>query len=152
MTTTSRGGVYAIRFLPPGLYAISIEAPGFKTGVRRVEVIVQRTVVGDVRLEVGVAGRSGRTTRIQVDGIVITDEVVGTTTQNISQDALQEFELSRATFDPSTSLTSSGAVNVLTRSGTDEPHGSGREWRVASVLLFITEAAPFHEGVSPFSL
>ncbi|HXF06109.1 MAG TPA: TonB-dependent receptor [Blastocatellia bacterium] len=194
-TTTSRGGVYAIRFLPPGSYEITVEAPGFKTGVRRVEVIVGRTAVGDVRLEVGattevvtveagqvevntvrssiegaitsrlidmlplngrnyldlaqlepgvqivdagnfdptkngltgigIGGRSGRTTRIQVDGIDITDEVVGTTTQNISQDALQEFQLSRATFDPSTSLTSSGAVNVLTRSGTNELHGSG---------------------------
>lgn len=74
---------------------------------------------------ISVSGRSGRTTRIQLDGIDISDEVVGTTTQNISLNAIQEFQLSRSSFDPATSLTSSGAVNVLTKSGTNDFHGSG---------------------------
>jgi len=74
---------------------------------------------------VSVGGRSGRSTRIQVDGVDITDETVGTTTTNISNETIQEFQLSRSTLDPSTDLTSSGAVNIVTRSGGNQFHGAG---------------------------
>src|SRR5713101_2412206 len=70
-------------------------------------------------------GRSGRTARIEVDGVDISDETVGTTTQNISADAIQEFQASQSSLDLSTELTSSGAVNVVTRSGTNALHGQG---------------------------
>ena len=73
---------------------------------------------------VALAGRNGRVTRISIDGIDISDEVVGTTTQNISVDAVQEFQVSQSSFDPSTSLASSGAVNIITRSGSNQFHGS----------------------------
>src|SRR5256714_2609206 len=68
-------------------------------------------------------GRFGRTARIEVDGIDISDETVGTTTQNIPQGAIQEFQVSQSTLDLSTELTSSGAVNVVTKSGTNTLHG-----------------------------
>src|ERR1041385_8892176 len=68
-------------------------------------------------------GRFGRTARIEVDGVDISDETVGTTTQNIPQVALQEFQISQSSLDPSTELTSSGAVNVVTRSGSNGFHG-----------------------------
>ncbi len=91
---------------------------------------------------ISVGGRSGRVTRIQVDGIDISDETVGTTTQNISQDALQEFQLSQSSLDPSTSLTSSGAVNIVTRSGGNDIHGSAfffyRDEEVAAVPVTFT--------------
>jgi hypothetical protein len=74
---------------------------------------------------VSMGGRSGRSTRIQVDGVDITDETVGTTTTNISNESIQEFQVSRSTLDPSTDLTSSGAINIVTRSGSNELHGSG---------------------------
>jgi len=67
----------------------------------------------------------GRTTRITVDGLDISDEDVGTTTQNISQDSIQEYQISRSNLDTSAGLTASGAVNVVTRSGTNQLHGSG---------------------------
>src|SRR2546430_10086141 len=70
-------------------------------------------------------GRYGRTARITLDGIDISDETVGTTTQNISAGAIKEFQLSQSTLDLSTELTSSGAVNVVTRSGTNHVHGQG---------------------------
>ena len=72
---------------------------------------------------ISIGGRAGRTTRIEVDGSDITDETVGTTTQNIPQDAIQEFQISQSTLDLSTELTSSGAVNVVTRTGTNSVHG-----------------------------
>lgn len=67
----------------------------------------------------------GRTTRITVDGLDISDEFIGTTTQNISQDSIQEYQISRSNLDISAGLTASGAVNVVTRSGTNQLHGSG---------------------------
>ena len=70
-------------------------------------------------------GRYGRTARIALDGIDISDETVGTTTQNVSAGAIQEFQLSQSTLDLSTELTSSGAVNVVTKSGTNNLHGEG---------------------------
>lgn len=68
-------------------------------------------------------GRFGRTARIEVDGVDISDETVGTTTQNIPASAIQEFNLSQSSLDLSTELTSSGAVNVTTRSGSNALHG-----------------------------
>jgi carboxypeptidase family protein/TonB-dependent receptor-like protein len=74
---------------------------------------------------VSIGGRSGRSTRIQVDGVDITDETVGTTTANISNETIQEFQVSRSTLDASADLSSSGAINIVTRSGGNAIHGSG---------------------------
>ncbi|HEY6339089.1 MAG TPA: carboxypeptidase-like regulatory domain-containing protein [Candidatus Sulfotelmatobacter sp.] len=68
-------------------------------------------------------GRFGRTARIEVDGVDVSDETVGTTTQNIPASSIQEFQLSQSSLDLSTELTSSGAVNVTTRSGANTMHG-----------------------------
>ncbi len=68
-------------------------------------------------------GRFGRTARITLDGVDISDENVGTTTQNISEDAIQEFQIAESSLDISTSLTSSGSVNIVTRSGSNKVHG-----------------------------
>lgn len=73
---------------------------------------------------ISVQGRSGRSTRIEVDGVDISDETVGTTTMNISEDSIQEFQVAQSTLDPATSLTSTGGVNVITRSGSNAIHGS----------------------------
>ena len=68
-------------------------------------------------------GRFGRTARIEVDGVDISDETVGTTTQNIPQSAIDEFQVASSSLDMSTELTSSGTVNVVTKSGKNEWHG-----------------------------
>ena len=81
------------------------------------------TKIGYIGISVG--GRQGRTTRIEVDGLDITDETVGTTTMNIPASSIQEFQISQSSLDFSTELTSSGAVNVATKSGTNSYHGSG---------------------------
>ena len=41
-----------------------------------------------------------------------------------SQEVVQEFQVSTANFDLSTGITATGAVNVVTRSGTDDLHGA----------------------------
>jgi hypothetical protein len=72
---------------------------------------------------VSINGVFGRTPRIEVDGLDVSDETVGTTTQNIPMSAIQEFNISRSSLDLSTELTSSGAINLATRSGTNSFHG-----------------------------
>ena len=74
---------------------------------------------------ISIQGRSGRSTRIQVDGIDITDDTVGTTTMNLSEESIQEFQVAQSTLDPANSVSSSGAVNVITRAGENSVHGSG---------------------------
>jgi hypothetical protein len=74
---------------------------------------------------VSIGGRSGRSTRIQVDGVDITDETVGTTVMNLSNESISEFGISQSSLDPSTDLTSTGAVNIISKSGTNTFHGSG---------------------------
>jgi hypothetical protein len=68
-------------------------------------------------------GQYGRSERIELDGVDISEETVGATTQNIPASAIREFQLSQSLLDLSTGLTSSGAVNVITRSGSDQIHG-----------------------------
>jgi hypothetical protein len=67
--------------------------------------------------------RFGRAERIDVDGVDVSDEITGSSTQNIPASAIQEFQLAQSLLDLSTGLTSSGAVNVITRSGSDQVHG-----------------------------
>jgi hypothetical protein len=74
---------------------------------------------------VSFGGRFGRTARVEVDGIDISDETVGTTTQNLPLGAIQESSLQQSSLDLSTELTSSGSVNVITKSGTNGLHGDG---------------------------
>ncbi|GAC1436912.1 MAG: hypothetical protein NVS1B11_19240 [Terriglobales bacterium] len=68
-------------------------------------------------------GRFGRTARIFVDGVDISDETVGTTTEDIPASAIDEFQITQSSLDLSNDLTSSGAVNVTTKSGTNKYHG-----------------------------
>ncbi|MGO9402745.1 MAG: carboxypeptidase regulatory-like domain-containing protein [Terriglobales bacterium] len=77
---------------------------------------------------ISIGGRFGRTARIQVDGTDISDETVGTTTGNISASAIQEFQIAQSTMDLSNDLSSSGVVNVSTKSGTNVIHGGGYEY------------------------
>jgi len=83
-------------------------------------------------------GRLGRTARVEVDGVDISDETVGTTTQNIPASSIEQFQIGQSSLDLSTELTSSGSVNVATRSGTNQLHGQGyydfRDHRIAAAL------------------
>jgi hypothetical protein len=98
---------------------------------------------------VSFGGRFGRTARIEVDGIDISDETVGTTTQNIPQGAIQEFQIAQSSLDLSTELTSSGSVNVVTRSGSNDWHGNAfyyfRDSSVAAALPGVT-SSPFQRN------
>src|ERR1700722_560569 len=191
--TTSGAGTYSSGALVPGMYSVRAEAKGFKTTQLKVDVQVNNTANGNIKLEIGqestvievqgsevsvnteqaevqgvltasqienlpvngrnfldlaqlepgvqiqdgenfdptkvgyssisFGGRFGRTARISVDGIDVSDETVGTTTEDIPASGIQEFSLAQSTLDLSNDLTSSGAVNVTTKSGTNSLHG-----------------------------
>lgn len=70
-------------------------------------------------------GNSGRT-NITVDGGSIRDAIEDTgASMNFSQEVVQEFQLSSAVFDLSTGIGANGAINVVTRTGGNDFHGSG---------------------------
>ena len=68
-------------------------------------------------------GKFGRSARISVDGVDVSDENVGTTTTGLPSSAIQEFQLAQSSLDISNDLTSGGSVNVITKSGTNSIHG-----------------------------
>jgi hypothetical protein len=72
----------------------------------------------------GATAASGVGARLTVDGGTINDEMEGGTSMNLSQEVVQEFQLSSVNFDPSTGIAAAGAINIVTRSGGNDFHGS----------------------------
>jgi hypothetical protein len=70
-------------------------------------------------------GKFGRSARISVDGVDVSDENVGTTTTGLPSSSIQEFQLAQSSLDISNGLTSGGSVNVVTKSGSNSLHGEG---------------------------
>ena len=105
---------------------------------------------------ISIGGRAGRTARIEVDGVDISDENVGTTTQNIAMSAIQEFQIGQSSLDLSSELTSSGTVNVVTKSGTNSVHGDAfgtfRDKRVGTANFPGGSDNPFQRDVFGGSL
>jgi hypothetical protein len=73
----------------------------------------------------GATSGSGVGARLTVDGGTINDEMEGGTSLNLSQEVVQEFQISSVNFDSSTGIAAAGAINIITRSGTNAFHGSG---------------------------
>ena len=72
----------------------------------------------------GNTGSGGRGTRVTVDGGSIMAVGSFGSQMGFSQEVVQEFQISSANFDLSTGTTDAGAVNVVTRSGGNDLHGS----------------------------
>ena len=62
--------------------------------------------------------------RITVDGATIADSVTGGTQQNFSQEVVQEFQLTSTNMDLANAIGAGGAINIATRGGTNDFHGS----------------------------
>jgi carboxypeptidase family protein len=69
-------------------------------------------------------GNNGRGTRVTVDGGSIMAVGNGGSAMAYSQEVVQEFQTSSVNLDLSTGITDSGAVNVVTRSGGNDLHGT----------------------------
>lgn len=64
-------------------------------------------------------------TRVTVDGASILLLGGPGAALNVSRDVVQEFQLVTVNFDLSTIMTSNGAINIVTRAGGNQYHGSG---------------------------
>lgn len=64
-------------------------------------------------------------TAITVDGGNVRNPIEGGTGQNFSQEVVQEFQISTSNFDLSTGIAAFGAINIVTRSGSNDFRGSG---------------------------
>lgn len=98
-----------------------------------------------------IAGRSGRRNAIQIDGVTFDDrfglgsDAIPTIGNPISLDAIQEFQVEIAPFDVRQGNFTGGAINAVTRSGTNAFEGSayyyGRNQGLISSQLAGQESA-----------
>jgi Carboxypeptidase regulatory-like domain len=95
--------------IEPGVTVLSIANPGsFANNYQRVSI----------------AGAPYLQTRVAVDGAVVTDRINGGTSQNFSQETIQEFQITSFMFDLATGTTATGAINIVSRRGSNDYHGS----------------------------
>jgi Carboxypeptidase regulatory-like domain len=79
----------------------------------------------NAQFNVSVLGGPSSRTAITVDGGNVRNPIEGGTGQNFSQEVVQEFQLSSTNFDLSTGITAFGAINIVSRSGSNDFHGAG---------------------------
>jgi hypothetical protein len=86
---------------------------------------------------VGAGGNASQTT-IVVNGVDLTDQVNGQSRARFSQDAVREFRVISNRFDPEIGGSAGGAMSIVTKSGTNDTHGT--------VFGFFRDAALREKG------
>ncbi|HEV2884210.1 MAG TPA: TonB-dependent receptor [Pyrinomonadaceae bacterium] len=71
-----------------------------------------------------IGGQRGRSTLVQVDGADHTDNSINAARSTVSQEAVQEYQVSTNSYAPEFGRATGGIVNVVTKSGTNEFRGN----------------------------
>jgi outer membrane receptor protein involved in Fe transport len=69
-------------------------------------------------------GQRARSNNIMVDGVDNNDPIVGAVRATFSQEAIQEFQVLTNSYSAEFGKASGGVVNIITRSGTNDPNGN----------------------------
>jgi hypothetical protein len=71
-----------------------------------------------------IGGQRGRSTLVQVDGADNTDNSVNASRSTVSQEAVQEFQVTTNSYAPEFGRATGGIINVVTKGGTNEFRGN----------------------------
>jgi hypothetical protein len=71
-----------------------------------------------------IGGQRGRSTLVQVDGSDFTDNSTNASRSTVSQEAVQEYQVATNSYAPEFGRATGGIVNVVTKSGGNDIHGS----------------------------
>jgi hypothetical protein len=71
-----------------------------------------------------IGGQRGRSTLVQVDGADFTDNSINAARNSVSQEAVQEYQITTNSYLPEFGRATGGIVNVVTRRGTSDFHGN----------------------------
>ncbi len=71
------------------------------------------------------AGQDQRSNRISIDGADNMDDISNSPRATLSQEAVQEFQISSSTYPAALGRARGGVINIVTKTGTNRFHGSG---------------------------
>ena len=98
---------------------------------------------------VAIGGGNGRSNTFMVDGAANYGNT-GSARPSVSQEAVQEFQINRNTYSAEFGNSTGGAVNIVTREGTNQLHGSVfgyfRERALQARNFFDSTKSPFRRG------
>src|SRR5215813_4497597 len=107
-------GQYVLSGLSPAIYEVSANISGFDT-----EIHVRQTP----QTGLSFYGSNGRGNNVTVDGGQFNGDS-GAVEVNLSQDAVQEFQINRTNYGAELGAASGASINIVSKSGTNDLHGS----------------------------